>query len=135
MWRILAAVVAGYVLIGVLVVITDQIFNMLIPGFKLMTMPPLYYFAISLFTDFVYSIAGGYLCAWIARDRAWKATTALMIFGSLIGLISQIVLWTTVPHWYGVALLVLFPIGVWLGWRLLRKEHANLAPGPDKPLC
>src|SRR5271165_4373313 len=122
MWRIPAAVLAGYLFIGVLVVITDQIFNMVIPGFRLMTMPPLFYFAITLFTDFVYSIAGGYVCARIARERAWRATIALMIFGSLIGLISQIALWATVPHWYAVALLVLFPIGVWLGWKLFTQR-------------
>ena len=118
MWRIPAAVLAGYLFTGMLVVITDQIFGLVIPGFKLMTMPPFYYFAISLFTDFVYSIAGGYVCAWIARERAWRATVALMVFGDAIGLASQIVLWTTVPHWYAVALLVLFPIGAWLGWKL-----------------
>ena len=126
MWRIPAAVLAGYVFIGVLVVITDQIFNLVIPGFKLMTMPPLYYFAISLFTDFLYSIAGGYLCAWIARERAWTATIALMIFGEAIGLVSQIVLWKTVPHWYGVALLVLFPIGVWFGWKLFAQRTRQI---------
>ena len=122
MWRIPAAVLAGYLFIGVLVVITDQIFNMVIPGFKLMTMPPFYYFAISLFTDFVYSIAGGYLCVWIARERAWTATIALMVFGEAIGLASQIMLWKTVPHWYALALLVLFPIGVWLGWKLFTQR-------------
>ena len=121
-WRIPAAVLAGYVFIGVLVVITDQIFNMVIPGFKLMTMPPIYYFAISLFTDFVYSIAGGYLCAWIARERAWRATITLMIVGDLIGLAAQIKLWAAVPHWYAVALLVLFPIGVWFGWKLFAQR-------------
>jgi hypothetical protein len=96
-------------LIGVFVVITDQIFGMVIPGFKLMTMPPVYYFAISLFTDFVSSIAGGYVCAWIARERAWTATAALMIVGSLIGLAAQVRLWATGPHWYALAL---FPMGV-----------------------
>jgi len=122
MWRIPAAVLAGYLFTGLLVVITDQIFGLVIPGFKLMTMPPFYYFAISLFTDFVYSIAGGYVCAWIARERAWRATVALMVFGDAIGLASQIVLWTTVPHWYAVALLVLFPIGVWLGWKVFTQR-------------
>ncbi len=127
MWRIPAAVLAGCVFIGVLVAITDQIFGMVIPGFKLTTMPPLYYFGISLLTDFVYSIAGGYLCAWIARERAWPATIALMVFGDTIGLVSQVVLWKMVPHWYGLTLLVLFPIGVWLGFRLLAQRTRQLS--------
>ncbi len=127
MWRIPAAVLAGCVFIGVLVAITDQIFGMVIPGFKLMTMPPLYYFGISLLTDFVYSIAGGYLCAWIARERAWPATIALMVFGDTIGLVSQVVLWKMVLHWYGLTLLVLFPIGVWLGFTLLAQRTRQLS--------
>lgn len=32
MWRIIAAVAAGYVAIGVLVVVTDQVFAFVIPG-------------------------------------------------------------------------------------------------------
>jgi len=122
MWRISAAVVAGYLFIGVLVVVTDQIFGMVVPGFKLMTMPPVYYFAITLVTDFVYSVAGGYLCAWIARERAWTATLALMIIGTLIGIASQIALWKSVPHWFGVTLVVLFPVAVWLGWKLFAQR-------------
>ena len=48
---------AGYVAIGVLVVLTDLVFAAVIPGFPAMAQPPLYYFVIVAFTDTLYSIA------------------------------------------------------------------------------
>jgi hypothetical protein len=118
MVRIAAAVLAGYVAVGVLVVLTDQIFAAAIPGFRAMTTPPLYYFVIVLCTDALYSAAGGYLCAAIARGSIRAATLGLMIFGEIIGVVSTILGWKIQPHWFALALLVLFPIAVWLGSRL-----------------
>jgi hypothetical protein len=62
MGRVIGSAIAGYVAIGILVVCTDQIFALLVPGFKSLPMPPTYYFAVSLLTDTIYSIIGG--CAW-----------------------------------------------------------------------
>jgi hypothetical protein len=118
MVRIVAAVLAGYVAVGVLVVLTDQILAAAIPGFRTMTTPPLYYFVIVTLTDTLYSIAGGYLCAAIARGSIRVATLGLMIFGEIIGVVSTIVGWRIQPHWFALALLVLFPIAVWCGYRL-----------------
>jgi hypothetical protein len=118
MVRIAAAVLAGYVAVGVLVVLTDQIFAAAIPGFRAMTTPPLYYFVIVTFTDALYSVAGGYLCAAIARGSLRAATLGLMIFGEIIGIVSTVLGWQIQPHWFALALLVLFPIAVWFGSRL-----------------
>jgi hypothetical protein len=120
MGRAILGVVAGYAAIGVLVVLTDQLFAALVPGFRGMVQPPLYYFLISLATDFLYSIVGGYLCGLIARERVRGAVLALMIAGEVIGLATQVFLWNMVPHWFGLGLLVLYPIGVWLGSAKLR---------------
>jgi len=118
MVRIISAVLAGYVGIGVLVVLTDLIFAAVIPGFRAMTPPPLYYFVILTFTNTLYSIGGGYLCAAIARASIRAATLGLMVFGELMGVVSTILSWHTEPHWYAFALLVLFPLAVWIGSRL-----------------
>jgi hypothetical protein len=118
MGRIIAAVLAGYLAIGVLVVLTDQIFALAIPGFAALTTPPLYYFIVVTSTDALYSVVGGYLCAVIARDAAAKATLGLMIFGEVAGVISTILGWRIQPHWFALALLVLFPLGVWIGSKL-----------------
>ncbi|MGI8992524.1 MAG: hypothetical protein ACR2I2_23455 [Bryobacteraceae bacterium] len=125
MWRIIGAVAAGYVAIGVLVVLTDQVCAALIPGFASMTTPPRSYFAISSLTGFLYSIVGGYLCAWIARTRSRIATVGLIIFGEFMGVVSLAMFWKTAPHWYGFALLVIFPPGIWLGSSLYSRLRSG----------
>ena len=118
MSRIIGAAIAGYVAIGILVVCTDRIFALLVPGFTSMPALPLYYFVTSLITDTLYSILGGYICAWIAGPMVRKAALGLIIGGEILGLISVIVFWQTVPHWFGFGLLVVYPPAVWLGSRL-----------------
>jgi hypothetical protein len=121
MVRIAAAVLAGYVAIGILVVLTDQIFALAVPGFRAMSPPPLYYFEILTFTNTFYTIAGGYLCAVIARAAVRNATLALMIFGEIMGAVAVVLAWHTEPHWYAFALLVLYPPAIWCGSRLRSK--------------
>jgi lysylphosphatidylglycerol synthetase-like protein (DUF2156 family) len=118
MARIIGAVLAGYVAVGVLVILTDLIFAAVVPGFRAMTPPPLYYFVTLTFSNTLYSIAGGYLCAAIARASIHKATLGLMIFGEIMGVVAIVLSWHTEPHWYAFALLVLFPLAVWIGSRL-----------------
>jgi hypothetical protein len=118
MVRIIGAVLAGYVGIGILVVLTDLIFAAVVPGFRAMTPAPLYYFVTLTFTNTLYSIAGGYLCAAIARASLRTATLGLMVFGEIMGVVAVILSWHTEPHWYAFALLVLFPLAVWIGSRL-----------------
>jgi hypothetical protein len=118
MVRIIGAVLAGYVAVGVLVVLTDQFFALAVPGFRAAATPPLYYYVIVTFTTTLYSIAGGYLCAAIARAAARTATLGLMIFGEIMGVVATVLSWHAQPHWYAFGLLVLFPLAVWMGSRL-----------------
>jgi hypothetical protein len=125
MVRNIAAVLAGYAVTGLLVVCTDQLFAVFMPGFKSMAKPPTSYFAVSLVTDTVYSAVGGYLCAWTARVPTRTATLGLIIFGEIIGVVSTIVFWKSVPHWFGFGLLILYPPAVWFGSRLTRSTPAT----------
>jgi len=118
MVRIIGAVLAGYIAVGVLVVLTDQVFALAVPGFRAAATPPLYYFVTITFTNTLYSIAGGYLCAATARAAARAATLGLMIFGEIMGVVAAVLSWRTEPHWYAFGLLVLFPLAVWIGYRL-----------------
>jgi hypothetical protein len=118
MLRIVGAVLAGYVAIGVLVVLTDQILGAAIPGFRTMATPPPYYFVIVTFTDTLYTIAGGYLCAACARASARTATLGLIIFGEIVGVVTTVLGWRIQPHWFAFALLLLYPFAVWIGYRL-----------------
>jgi hypothetical protein len=118
------ASVTGYVLIGVLLTMTDRILASVVPGFGAVAAPTRSYLLMSLGTDFVYSIAGGYVCSWIARERAWEATWCLIALGETIGVASQVFLWKSVPHWFAIAVLVLYPVAIWIGSRLRPEQRA-----------
>jgi hypothetical protein len=124
--RTIIAVVGGFLGIAVLIRLTDMLFARLTPGWDPKG-PPLYYFAVSLGTDFVYTIVGGYLCALIAEGNSRKATLWLILLGEALGIVVQAMLWGTVPHWFGIGLLVLYPVGIWIGSRLGsgREIHAT----------
>jgi hypothetical protein len=87
----------------------------------------LYYFAVSLGTDFVYTIVGGYLCALIAEEHRRKATLWLIVLGEVLGIVVQVVLWGVVQHWYGIGLLILYPLGIWIGSSLRRTRTTVIA--------
>jgi hypothetical protein len=123
MGRMIGAALAGYVAIGILVVCTDELYALLVPGFKAMPMPPGYYFELSLLTDSIYSILGGYICAWIAGALTRKATLGLTVGGEILGVVSVIVFWNSVPHWFGFGLLILYPPAVWLGSRAFLSRY------------
>jgi len=135
MLRAIGSIFAGYIAIGVLVVLTDQVFAAAIPGFRNMSMPPLYYFVIVLCTDTLYTVGGGYLCAACARASARTATLGLMVFGEIAGIVSTILGWRIQPHWFAFALLVLFPIAVWIGYKLrVRGAEVNSPLLPNPPV-
>jgi hypothetical protein len=118
MWRSIAAVLFGYLITGVLIVMTDQVFALTIPGFKQLAIPPDYYFAISIVTDAIYSAVGGWTCAAIAKTRIREHVIALIVLGELAGVASTVALWKTVPHYFSFALLLLYPPAVWFGSKL-----------------
>jgi len=126
MRRIIAAVFAGYIAIGIMVVLNDQVAARVIPGFASMAVPPASYFRSSLVTNTLYSVLGGLLCAAIARQHARRATVWLMAFGEMAGIASQIALWRTVPHWFGLVLLLTYPPAIWFGAKL--REARRVAP-------
>jgi hypothetical protein len=74
--RTIIAVISGFLGIGVLVRFTDLLFARLVHGWNPKD-PPLYYFAVSLVTDFVYSMIGGYICALIAGNTAKRRPPGL----------------------------------------------------------
>lgn len=124
--RTVIAVLSGFLAIGVLVRFTDLLFARLVPGWD-PGQPPMFYFAVSLGTDFIYSIVGGYLCALIAEQRRREATLYLIVLGEVLGIIVQAVVWSQVPHWYAIGLLILYPLGVWIGSNLKNPRTTAVA--------
>ena len=123
MLRIFGAVGTGYVLIGVLVVLTDQLFAWLIPGLRSTSSPPMKYLVSVLFTDCVWTVLGGYVCARIARG-SWEAPVGLILFGELLGIGSAIVSWANQPHWFAITLLIVYPAAIWAGYKLSGAANA-----------
>ena len=119
MLRTILAAVLGYALIGVLIAGTAYSFSHLIPGFLAMKTPPIWYFVVSMGTDTLYTLAGGWFCAVIARCDL-RATVGLIILGEVMGIASTVYLWNTVPHFYSFYLLIVYPVAVWFGARLRR---------------
>lgn len=127
MLRAVLAPIAGYVAIGVLVIFTDRLFSLLTQGFNAAATPPRYYYVVSLLTDSLYSILGGYICAGVGGAAGRRAALILMVCGELIGLAAVIALWQTVPHWFAIALLIVYPLAVWAGSQLRMRSEPSPA--------
>lgn len=127
MFRIIAAVLAGYILIGCLVVATDAVFGTLNPELMNMRPLPAYYLTISCVTSTLYSVVGGYVAAVIGRARSSTAAIWLIIFGEIIGVASTIGFWSRMPHWYSFALLILYPPAIWIGYLLRCRRERRVA--------
>ncbi len=129
MLRKILAALLGYAFIGVLIAGTDQLYARTIPGFASMKTPPTWYFVISMLTDTIDTLLGGWICALISRgDR--HATLGLIVLGELMGIASTVYLWNTVPHYYSFFLLVVYPPAAWLGTKL-RKPAATTPALPS----
>jgi len=122
-WRIAGAIVAGYLTIGALAIVTAWIVGFAMPEVNTSGLVPSYYFAIVAATDAVYSVAGGYVCAKIALTAHRPATIGLIILGELISAFSVVQSWYVAPRWYLFSLLLLFPLLAWAGCWLRVKQH------------
>ena len=120
MVRIVGGAATGYVLIGLLVVLTDRLF-------ALLTIPLTYYFAITLATDCMWTVLGGFACSKLSYGSR-KAVFGLMIFGEIMGILSAFLAWSTQPHWFAIALLVLYPVAIWVGYKLSGTADAATLP-------
>jgi hypothetical protein len=114
--RIVLAVVAGYIADAILVLATEQLLSLLVPGADVA--PPLYYFVIDLISQCLYTVIGGYLCCVIARSSHRAALAGLIGLAMLVGTISLVTSWKNEPHWYAIALFVVYPPCAWIGWTL-----------------
>jgi hypothetical protein len=108
------AVLGGYVLIGLLVVLTDRF-----------VAPPL---AVTLLTDTVYTVIGGFVCAAIARTQTRGPMLGLIVFGEVMGIASAIAGWSTQPHWFAISLLIVYPPAVWIGYSMKPSLKAGELP-------
>lgn len=116
--RIVAAIVAGYLLNALLVAATELFLTRLIHGRA--------YFVTDLITQCVYEVAAGYLCCLIAGPSDGRAATIwLILLGLGIGGFSLAASWNSEPRWYGLALLCIWPPFIWLGYFLASRKYSG----------
>jgi hypothetical protein len=119
--RIILAVVAGYIANAILVAATEQLLSRASgPG----SSQPSFYFVADLISQCLYTVVGGYLCCVIAGPRR-TAMAGLIGLGVLVGTVSLVASWKTEPHWYGGALLSVYPPCVWIGWTLKGRRSGD----------
>jgi lysylphosphatidylglycerol synthetase-like protein (DUF2156 family) len=119
MGRTIAAAMAGYLANGLLVAITEQLLASRYGRFG--THLPPSYFVIDLITQCIFTVIGGYLCALIARTSRKTALAGMIGLALLVGMISVVASWKTEPHWYAIALLLVYAPCAWMGWMLRQR--------------
>ena len=121
----IGTVIAGFVVVAVLSVATDFILES--AGiFPPQTTPEAYVpwmLMLALFYRSAYTVAGGYIVAWLAPTNPWRHVYALMVLGGIGGVMGAIGGWNLGNHWYPVLLAITGPLFVWLGGALRLSTH------------
>ena len=120
MIKSIIAVVVGFFTVVILSIATDALLEAA-GVFPPQSQPGLYVtwmLALALTYRIVYTIAGGYVTAWLAPQNQMKHVTILGIIGIVGGAVGVVFGWNLSPHWYCIAILVTaFPC-TWLGGKL-----------------
>ncbi len=130
MWRSLAAIVVGFVAIGVLSFGTDALVRSAMPGMfdgagRTDSVPLL---VLTIVYVGVYAVAGCYLAARLAPSRPMRHAMILGALGLAFNVAGTAAMWDTAPAWYHVVQLALVLPYAWLGGRLRERELARRAP-------
>ena len=124
MGRSIAAVVIGFVVIGLLAFGTDAAVRAAMPGAfsptGAVSDPGLLLAMLAYVT--LYAVAGCYLTARLAPRRPMAHALALGVLGLLFNIAGSIAMWDTAPAWYHVVALVLVMPSAWLGGWLRERE-------------
>jgi hypothetical protein len=118
----IGAVVAGFVTVVILSLLTDTILE------QVGIFPPIgtglfvtWMLVLAFIYRSVYAVVGGYVTAALAPDRPMHHVTILGILGIIGGTLGVIAGWDLSAHWYPIALAVTaFPL-TWWGGKLKTK--------------
>ena len=121
----IGAIVAGFVTVVVLSIGTDAVLQGL-GVFPPQDQPASYtagMLAGALLYRSLYTVAGGYVTAWIAPTPQMRHVMILGAIGIVAGTVGVVVSWNFSPeHWYPIALVITaFPC-TWFGGRLKTKR-------------
>jgi hypothetical protein len=122
---ILFAVILAYVANALLIVLTEQLLARAFSDAK--------YFVADVVAQSVIQVGCGYLCSLISNARSGPAIVGLIAIGLLVGGFSLAASWHADPHWYGIALILVYGPCVWIGYRIEsgRAVHAKTRSRAD----
>lgn len=126
MFRSIAAVVVGFLLIGCLAFGTDMVLKSIRPEWfaengAVSSTPVLLFMMVYVA---IYAIAGCYLAGRIAPSNPMKHALILGVLGLLFNIMNTVTLWDTAPAWFHIASLALVMPYAWIGGRLAEKHRA-----------
>jgi hypothetical protein len=127
MLRSVLAIVAGFVVIGCLVGLTDLAMHSLFVGRygPNGSVSDAVVLAITEIYVFVYATAGCWLCARIAQRRPMFHALVLGVLGLVFNVVGSYMAWKLFPAWYHVVALILVMPAAWLGGRIAERQLAN----------
>ncbi len=119
-FKSILAVVAGFLTIAVLSIVTDTILEMT------HVFPPLteksadWMLVLALVYRCAYSVLGGYVVARLAPSKPMKHAVILLILGTIVGTLGAVANWdkSVGQEWYPVLLVLLSIPAVWWGGRM-----------------
>ncbi len=122
MLRSIGAVVAGYLVIAIAIIV------MFVIAFPDPTVVPSMGFMIfSLIYGFLFGILGGWVCGLIARKAEVKHAAVIAAIGILLSVLSMIFATAKEPTWYQIANMVLLTIAVLIGGWMRARQKAKAA--------
>jgi hypothetical protein len=122
------AVLAGFLTVVILSVGTDYVLEAL-GIFPPQSQPAAItsgLLLIALIYRCLYTVAGGYMTAWLSPDRPMRHVIILGCIGIVAGTTGAVVAWNlSSQHWYPIALVVTALPCTWLGGKLKRNDPAQ----------
>jgi hypothetical protein len=112
--KIIFAIFVAYVANALLIAGTEQLLARAFSDTK--------YFVADVVTQSVTQVGCGYLCSLISNARPWPAIVGLISIGLLVAGFSLAASWHADPHWYGIALILVYAPCVWMGYRMERRQ-------------
>ena len=128
------AIIAGFVLIGLLAFASDGVAHAMRPDIfgpnsSTSNVP---YLVIAIIYVGIYAIAGCWLAATLAGRRPMFHALVLGVLGLVFNLAAVPSMWALFPHWYTVVSLLLVMPFAWIGGRLRERqlERRGVATAP-----
>ncbi len=119
----IGAVLAGFVIIVALSVITDMVVEKvgILPPANQPDMYMWWHLLIALLYRSAYAVSGGYVTAKLSPQKPMRNVISLAVLGTVIGTLGTVSNWEMAVQsgvWYPIVLLVTSPFLVWYGGKL-----------------